>query len=348
MPPNIRQIAVAAVLTAAVLSHTALGNNLRTALLICQLFPQIPFKPLELTSTEPTHHVAHISSPRGPVVADLFVPNDRFGWSAPHSRPALILAMGVKTAPHDRPKLHEIGRTFARLGFVVLWPRLQVLDEGLALPEEPQTFVAGVQYVRDLEPVDPARISFLGFSTGASASLLAASSPEIAEQVRSTIFFGGYYDLSEYLFSLATATVTVDGQSRAWEPSGDVVGHVREILANEGLSSVGHAFASTRQDAAGLFRSAPPAEMEQLSRFSPALHNLGFHGRLFILHDAGDPLVPSVQSAELYRAVSAHIATTYVETSIFDHVQPRTDLTWDSVSNVVRVYGFVNDALSYL
>ncbi len=52
-----------------------------------------------------------------------------------------------------------------------------------------------------------------------------------------------------------------------------------------------------------------------------------------------------------HSAVEDHMlqmATTYIETSLFDHVQPRTDLTWESVSNVIRLYGFVSDALGYL
>jgi predicted esterase len=348
MPHPTRYVALALLLAAALLNHAALEQHARTALFICQVFPQSSIKPLDLLGTEPLHELVEFESPNGPITADLFVPTERFGSVAKHSRAGLILAMGVKTAPRDRPLLLELERTFARLGYVVLWPRLQALDHGVSLPEEPQTFVAAVEHLREVEAVDPTRISLLGFSTGASMSLLAASSPEIAHQVRAEVFFGGYFDLSEYLLSLATATVTQDGHSSDWEPSGEAVGHIREILANKHLTGIGRAFDVPRSEATQAFVAAPAAELAELRHLDPASQPLGFDGHLFILHDTGDPLVPSAQSAELYRAMAGRTPTTYVETSLFDHVQPRRDLSWDSLANLVRLIGFVDAALGYL
>src|SRR5438874_7820240 len=114
---------VIAGLAAASLGHTSLERHARPALLISQAFPQIPFKPLELVSAEPTHELVELASTRGTVIADVFLPAQGTAAAAPHARPALILAMGVKTAPRDQPLLRELGRTFARLGMVVLWPR---------------------------------------------------------------------------------------------------------------------------------------------------------------------------------------------------------------------------------
>lgn len=339
-------LAPALVLATGLLWHAQFEGHARTILLMSQAFPQMPIKPLQLLTAEPAHQTLEIESPRGTIVADLFLPTQHFGASDPHSRPALVLAMGVKTAPKDRPLLLSLAQTFARLGIVVLWPRLQALDDGVSLPEEPQTFIAAVDYLRTVEVVDPSRISLFGFSTGASVGLVAASTPELTDKVRSVIFFGGYYDIGDYLLSLATATTSLDGQTNQWTPADEAVGQVREILANKRAAGVLGVFDANPDEAPALMASAPVAELAELQRFSPSLASNGFHGHLFILHDTGDPLVPYVESAKLYRALSPRVQTTYLVTSLFDHVQPKQELTGETVGNLLRLYGFVNEVLS--
>jgi predicted esterase len=329
--------------------YTPVSAHVRTALLIAQVFPQVPIKPLELVSRAPIHQVQQLSSAQGAVVADLFLPTPLLGDAAPRGRSALILAMGVKTAPKDRPALLELGSTFARLGFVVIWPRRQSLDDGLSLPEEPGTFVEGARYLRTLEQVDQSRITLLGFSTGASIGLIAASKPEIADAIHSVIFFGGYYDIHTYLLSLASATIIANGEATSWQPAGEAVGHMREILANVHAPGLLRAFeASTPQEAAALLDAAPRQEVIELERFSPSLNTAGFRGRLFILHDTGDPLVPYVESDRLYHALSSQVETTYAVTSLFDHVQPKNVVTWDALAQGLRLYGFLEETLAYV
>jgi predicted esterase len=327
-----------------------LHRHARTALLISESFPQVPVKPLGVVTTAPAHQSLEFASARGNVVADLFLPTQHLGAPARRSRPALILAMGVKTAPKDRPLILDLAQTFARLDMVVLWPRLEVLDEGVSLPEEPETFIGAVQYLQTVDVADPSRISLFGFSTGASTGLVAASDPRIADAVRSVIFFGGYYDIRDYLVSLATATTTyLDGETGVWQPSDEAVGQIREILANKQAHGILEAFeATSRDEAAALLDAAPEEEWAELTRFSPSLNNADFHGRLFILHDTGDPLVPFGESARLYQALSPRVETTYIVTSLFEHVQPKKELTPETLDSLLRLYGFIDQALDSL
>ena len=344
-----RRLVVAGLLIAAVIWHPFLERHLRPALFISESFPQVPLKPLQLVSTEPLHQTLQLGPSTGGVVADLYVPTQRFGSVPAHSRPALVLAMGVKTSPEDRPLLLELARTLARLGCVVLWSRSQSLDDGVSLPEEPDTFVSAVRYLQSHELVDPQRISLLGFSTGASTGFVAASRPEIADNVRSLIFFGGYFDIHDYLLSLATASMSVNGHSDPWPPSEAARGQVQEILANTHSLGLLRAFdAATPDEAAAQLEDAPKAEIDELRRFSPSFNSNGFRGRLFILHDTGDPLVPYVESAKLYQAMSSRVETTYVVTSLFEHVQPKKELTWETVGHLLKLYAFLDEALHTL
>jgi predicted esterase len=342
-------LAVLVIASAGFRWYAPVPSHLRTALLLAQVFPQVPIKPLELVSRAPVHQVQQLSSTDGAVVADLFLPTQMLGEVAPHSRSGLILAMGVKTAPKDRPALLELANTFARLGFVVIWPRRQALDDGVSLPEEPATFVVATHYLQTLEQVDASRITLLGFSTGASIGLIAASRPEIEDAIHSVIFFGGYYDIRTYLRSLASATIIANGEATSWQPAGEAVGHTREILTNVHAPGVLRAFdASTPQEAAALLDDAPQQEMMELDRFSPSVNTAGFRGRLFILHDTGDPLVPYVESDRLYHALSTQVETTYAVTSLFDHVQPKNVVTWEALLQGLRLYGFLEETLAYV
>ncbi len=167
---------------------------------------------MSLVTTEPTHQQLGLDSPHGPIVADLLLPIRRFGAPSPHSQPAVILAMGVKTSERDRLILLSFAPDPGPTGVRRAWPRREALDAGVSLPEEPGTFVAGVRYLEGVDQVDKERISVLGFSVGASIALVAASDPSIAERVHAVIFFGGYYDILSFLVSLATQSIVVDGQ----------------------------------------------------------------------------------------------------------------------------------------
>src|SRR5262249_30939087 len=159
----------------------------------------IPIKPLGLLTDIPVHSQFTMHTAAGAVVADLFRPVPRLGPVAPHSRPALILAMGVRAKPSDKAMLLNLAATISRLGYVVLSPRRAAVDHGSDRPESPDPFVQSIRYLRGLDSVAPHRISLLGFSVGSALAFVAASDPRVRRDVRAVIFFGGYYDLDDYL-----------------------------------------------------------------------------------------------------------------------------------------------------
>ena len=219
------KLAVIVLIILALLFFQPIVAAAKVLLLISEQFPQIPLKPLHLLTNQPKHEQVNFGDG---IVTDLFLPNQ------PRPNPALILAMGVRTNEKDKPILLGFADTLARLGYVVLWPRLEDLDKEIVKYERPQTFIKAFEYLEQHSRVEKNKISYIGFSVGSSLAMVAAEDPGINNQVHSLIFFGGYYNIFDYLKALATKSFVLDGQNIAWNPAGDGVNHAKGILEKEG------------------------------------------------------------------------------------------------------------------
>jgi hypothetical protein len=323
-------------------------SHVKASLLLSQELPQVPLKPLHLLTSAPVHQELQLDSAHGRIAADLFIPTSRFGSTRPDARPAIILAMGIKTNPKDRPRILGLADTLSRLGYVVLWPRLQALDEGVPLAEEPETFVTSFQYLRESDLAAEDRISILGFSIGSSTGFVAAADPRIAADVRALVFFGGYYDVFDYVVSLATHTSAFHGQEIAWHPSDEAVGHLNEVLEARDARGIIEVFsASTPEEADDLLKSAPAHEIAELRRMSPSTWVSSFRATIFILHDKADPFVPYLESAKLDQALT-DVEKTYLIIELFEHVQPKEGVSRGTVMESIKLYGFLYEVLSHL
>jgi predicted esterase len=323
--------------------------HVRTVLLLSNELPQSPGRPLEALTLPPAETRVRLDSAAGPVVADLFVPRRRLALGPEPRRPAFLLALGVHLAEPDRPALLHFARSMARLGHVVIWPRGEALDAGAVGLESPETFVAALRYLRQMPEVDGERLSALGFSVGASTALVAAAQPQVAEDVRALVFFGGYHDLPEYLVSVASRSVLAEGREEPWAPHEETVRRVREVPAALGAGGVSHVLeAGTRQEALARLRATPAAERAALDRFNPAAHLDDLTARVFILHDRGDFFVPYTESIHLRRALPPEQVGAFLLTDLFQHAQPRAGLSWGVVQDVVALYGFARAALAAL
>lgn len=307
-------------------------------LFISEQFPQIPTKPLGLVTKESVRQQLELNSVNGSVVADLFYP----ARSPSDGRPALIIAMGIKTADKDKPVILHLAQTLARLGYVVIWPRLKVLDQGQSLPEEPATFVEAFKYLSNVKDVNPQRISFIGFSVGSSTALVAASDEKIREQVHGLIFFGGYYDVVDYLVSLATKSYLADGQVVDWQPDQEAQNHARGLLEAKGAGVLTKVFETGDREQWQLMLPALPTDRRQeLLKYSPAEYLQNFAAPIFILHDRSDRFVPYVESVKLKHALPQKQVKGYLLVDLFEHVQPKQGLSVEIIGEFVRLYSFL-------
>jgi hypothetical protein len=330
-----------------------IAAHVKSILLLSEVLPQVPVKPLSALTDRPVHKTIALTSPHGKIVADLFLPAPPPGQSMRHTTPAVILALGVKTTPHDKPLILDFAQALSRLAYVVLWPRLQALDKGASMLEQPGTFITSFRYLERLDRVAPHRISLLGISAGASVAFVAAADPRINKQVHALIFFGGYYDIVDYLASLATGLSSFNNRTIAWHPSPEAVRHVQEILRARHAQGIAQAFAAatkvrTLGQARALLRSVPDREMVWLRQVSPSNHSGTFEARIFILHDKGDDFVPYLQAVQLNQSLPQRVERTYFITDLFEHVQPGQHISLSTVRDFVQLYGFLYEIIRYL
>lgn len=299
-------------------------THIKVILFISEQFPQIPVKPLSLLTSSPVQTKIELNSPNGKVVADLIAPKK------PQPRPALVLAMGVKTQEKDKIILLNFAKTLARLGYVVFWPRLEILDKGVSSFEEPETFIKSFEYLSELDVVDKKRISFVGFSVGSSIALVAAEDARINNKLRSLVFFGGYYNLSDYLKALANKT-------DAWQPAEGAVNHVLEIAKEK-------KWGKSLND----LLAAQETQNEVFRKLSPSQNLKNFKARIFIIHDKSDSYVPYAESIKLSRSLPSEVEKTFVLLNLFEHVQPKKELSWQIIFELLKLYGFLNQVFYHL
>lgn len=299
----------------------------KVLLLISEQFPQIPLKPLSLLTREPKHE--QIKFGNG-IAADLYIPTQILGfpWVAQDKAAALILAMGVRTNEKDKPILLGFANTLTRLGYVVVWPRLKDLDVDRIKYERPQTFLNSFQYLQKRPEVDKHRISFVGFSVGSSIAMVAAEAPSINSNVHSLIFFGGYYNVYDYLKALATKSMVLDGQDISWNPAQGAVNHAKEILKKEGLKLEE-------------FQFAFQAEHPRLLKLSPDQNLSNFKAPIFVLHEKADSYVPYVESIKLKQALKGKVPVTFHLANLFEHVQPKKGISFEQIREFAVLFGFL-------
>ncbi|HZT06421.1 MAG TPA: alpha/beta hydrolase [Chloroflexota bacterium] len=319
-----------------------LASHARTLLLFAEMFPQVPIKPLRFLTRAPIHRSIRLADPPEGIVADLYLPRGGFHGVCPRAVPAVILCTGLKTQQRDRENLAHLAATLARLGYVAMWPRLEILDRGQSVLERPSTFVRAHQYLASVEQVDPGRISFVGFSVGSSVAFAAATDPKIADRVRALLFFGGYYDLPEYLLAVATGTTVCDGNILTWHADDGAVAHVRSILEQQSAPHLLRALSTrTREEALSEIDAAPPEELAPFRSANPADRVAKLKARIFILHDEGDHYVPYTESVALDRALGARPGKEFLITHLFEHTLPRAALARAATADVARLLAFL-------
>lgn len=334
-----------------------------TILFLPQVFPQIPHKPW--FAKELIVEKVEFFADSKKVVGTIYRPDNL------KKHPALILAMGVRTAEHDKPVMAKFAKALARIGFVTAVFNLADLEELKIRIEEKETFIAAFDYLSSLPYVQQEKISFVGISVGSSIVLKAAEDPKIAEKLRALVFFGGYFDTKDYFSSLITKIVTYKGKEFFWQPHDHVFNHLKEVivslvpeeeqailtqalneektldqkaidkLSQKSQFAIKFFKAKTSNDFDLVWRQAPEEIRQKFETISPAsgIENIKTH--LFILHDRGDRNVSYYESRKLNDALPNRVKRDFLEVSLFEHVQPREGFSWPMVWELTKLYIFV-------
>ena len=336
----------------------------KTLLLLPDMFPNSPVRPLTWVSGAPRLEERSFDWPGGHIDADLYLPasGGRHG--------ALVLLLGAVGFPRRDPALVRFADGLSRAGAVVMIPESTNLQNGDILPTEVEGLILAVEHLRSRPEVDPRRVGFLGFSVGGSMALLAAESDGGRGQIAFVNAFGAYYDATELLRAVASHTIVVDGQGAPWEPSEltvwvfmrQVIASLpderdREILARAFLDGQPEAQAELDQLSMDgrlvveLFRQPPPQRVdeivatlpastrERLRAISPSEGIDRLTADLYLMHDRSDSYIPFTHSRRLANAAPPGALRAYTEFDLFAHVMPDRPIGgFDFVREVFKLY----------
>lgn len=323
----------------------------RAALLVMDLMSRSPNSLLHTLTKPPTAEPVTIPAPAGPVEAQFYQP----AGEGPHG--ALILVLGYPSNIND-PQLSRVADDLARLGFVVLVPRLPGLRTGQLTHQDVDVLVTTFEWLAARPKVDPTHIGLSGFCVGSSLALVAAEDPRINERVAMVNAFGGYYDLLSLLRATAAHSAYYEGQEYPWQPDRQTIALFaqnvllftddptdRAILTQhflqngedsgqspEGLTLFGslvYALLTTTYPPMvdALLAQITPDKLAQAAMISPSAGIERLKAKVFIMHDVSDPFVPVTESYRLADAITDPGQKVYAQFVLFDHVRPTQSLS---------------------
>lgn len=322
----------------------------KTTLLIPEILPNAPVRPLSRLTSEPTREDVEFPFDSGVGQGYLVRPQGKGPYGA------AILFLGINP-DLEEPTFLRLVNGLARVGIVVMIPISQNLYEGRMATDDIDLLVGAFKYVQKQEFVSPDRVGYTGFSVGASLAIVAAQDERINQEVAFLNAFGGYYDAFDLLRAIATRTVVYNGQREPWEPSDfTVTFFVRQLINNvrdprdqeilnklflkgneeakkelDRLSPLGmvvYRLLTTHDptEVEELIKELPPGISDFLSHISPKEGISRLKARTFIMHDRGDAFIPYTESRRLSDALSSPPKKLYTEFAIFEHMLPRNPL----------------------
>lgn len=338
-------------------------------LLIPQLFPEPPARPLDWLTAPPQRATLRLSEP-APLEAALYLP----AGSGRHG--ALVVVLGAYPLPADDAYVVQVMSSLARAGPVVALAVSERLNAGRVQPEEPLALAALVRALREHPRVDPARIGFVGFSVGGSLALLAAAQPEARDLVRFVHVSGAYHSALELTWAVLARRMRYGDWSAPWWPAPLASAVVRQQLVEllvadaaerEGLRAalatepvgpappalspggrLAYALAQGPDAATAdaLLAQLPPAARAHLEAISPGPVLRHVRAPVYMLHDQHDPFVPYVESRRIRDALAPAGPALYDEFTLFEHVVPsRTTDALTLAGELARLYRHVYTVL---
>jgi len=328
------------------------GPGLRTASALASVVPGNPPTLLKLRPPPRVTTLAYTTRHGYELLADLYEPPDASG------RPAIVLVNGVVPEGREYQPLVDFADGLARTGFVVLVPDMLDYVNYRVFPEDIGVLVRGFQVLQALPSVDPDRVGFIGFSMGGSLAMVAASDPEIADQVALIATIGAYYSLDAMLRAVTTSTVQVHDRFEPYQPDSYVWLVTRNTLLSaipddRDQEALFHLFALETPDpdpealqsydsnklgpaarhVFDLFTNRDPAAVGTLmdrvrselpgvlESISPDAHIESLRAPAALLHDRGDLYVPAHESLRIFDQLGGEPRAQLAVLDVIQHAQ---------------------------
>jgi dienelactone hydrolase len=292
---------------------------------------------------------ASLDSASGRTRARLYVPR---GVDDP---PGIIIAHGIHRLGIDEPRLERFSRAIAATGVVVLTPELRDLADYHVDVRAIDTLGIAAHALRD--HLGGERVGLMGLSFAGGLSLLAAADPRYADDLGFVVAIGAHDDLGRVSRFFATSEIErPDGTeeklgAHAYGPLVLVYSHPEYFFSSDDVPIAEDALRlwlweekdAARDRAADLspharakmtllfesrIDSIAPELMEAIRANRDAMAPVSPHGRLaslrvpvYLLHGAGDTVIPAVETLWLASEVPADLLRETLVSPALVHVE---------------------------
>jgi pimeloyl-ACP methyl ester carboxylesterase len=309
-----------------------------------------------------------LEAPTGPTRARLYVPR-----GVPDA-PGVIVVHGVHRLGVDEPRLGRFARAIASSGVVVLTPEVKDLTEYRIDVASIGTIGAAARHLATR--LDRRAVGVLGMSFAGGLSLLAAADPQWESAIAFVVAVGAHDDLSRVLRFFAEDRIADPDGTMLELKAHDygmlvlVHSHVEDFFAAEDVDVAKDAIrlwlwekkddARVRAEAmtppgkeklARLFAKDPAMAPELLfviAKYEAATHDVSPHDRLgslhvpvYLLHGAGDSVIPPTETLWLARDVPPRWVRAALVSEAIQHVEihgePTVNQRWQLVDFMSRV-----------
>jgi dienelactone hydrolase len=296
----------------------------------------------------------------------------RIYWPAEgHGAPGLVLVHGVHHAGIDEPRLERFARGLASAGIVVMTPAVRELSDYEVAPRSIDTIGAASEELRRQIAKD--KVGLVGTSFGGGLALLTAADPRFADHIGYVVAVGAHDDMARVSRFFVTDEAPVpNGPPQKIHAHGYgmmvlVYSHAGDFFPPEDVPAAREALRlwlwekrGEAKDAAGKLSPASKAKIDRLFSDEPDdahalapellaeieshradMAAVSPHGRLgglradvFLLHGAGDNVIPKAETLWLAEDVpAAHLRSTLVSPAI-QHVELKSPTFLDEVALV--------------
>lgn len=292
--------------------------------------------------------------------------------------PGVVLLHGIHRLGIDEPRLVNFARALASSGLFVLTPQLEELASYRVEAKSVATIGEAARLLARDSAVREGGVAVMGFSFAGGLALLAAADPAYAPSIKAVLSVGAHADMAHVAAFFATSrSATPDGkvhEVRAHDYGALVLVHAHAAeffdeadapIAEEALRLwLWQEWDAARARAASLslagkakvealFEGRLSAIAEELLAWSqkhgtaleavsPARKLSKLAAKTFVLHGAGDDVVPATEAAWLAREIPKGALRALLVSPAVKHVEPGEEADW---LEQLRLVHFVKELL---
>jgi dienelactone hydrolase len=297
----------------------------------------------------------------------------------PMNRPAVVLVHGVQYLGIEEPRLQRFAKSIVSAGIVVLTPQVDELADYHVSASSIETVGASIRALR-ARAGGSSRVGLMGTSFGGGVSLLTAADPRFADEVAFVVAIGAHDDLARVSGFFANDEIAeVSGATKKLHAHGYgatvlVYTHVEDFFPPEDVPAARDALRSwlreKRDDAresAKTVSAASKAKLDTLfgpdisalrpeilamierrsaamKTVSPHDHLAGLRAHVYLLHGAGDTVIPATETSWLARDVPPSALRQVLVSPAIEHVELKEPSIADQWALVHFMGGVIGEA----